>query len=219
MRIPRGLASQPLVVAIVGGVAATILGSMAVVAMKGSGGKTGSDTMSTSRSAATVAPRPGRTPTTSGGSRAQSSDERPGTAADKPAQARFLDDVSVAAGDDPDKGQATIGGETFEHSLRYIVTASVSARERATEYNLGGHYQKLTATLGLEEGADGGVVFSIFVDGRRILARDVNVGQLAPINVDVTAGSRLRLTVAPAAANGLPLSGKSTAVWGSAKLS
>ncbi len=67
----------------------------------------------------------------------------------------------------------------------------------AAEYDLGRAYRKLYAQVGLADTSTtgGSAQMDVLLDGKRIATHQVALGQVVPLDLDVTKGLRLRLEV------------------------
>jgi hypothetical protein len=112
---------------------------------------------------------------------------------------------------------ATVSGQLFPHSLRFVFPVSSTSQTLTSTYALSGGFKAFQATLGMEQGAAYAAKYEVFVDNRRILEQTVGTGdKVQSVELDVRGANLLRLvmtTVSPATAG----SGYSaTAIWGDA---
>jgi hypothetical protein len=108
-------------------------------------------------------------------------------------------------------GSVEIDGTTYGRS---IWSRWLSSDETA-EYNLGRHYRRFVATIGILDDAstDAASTFELRADGVAIYTRRLTLGQHVVVNVPVT--HRLRLAVTLRDNQG----GNCRAGWGNARLS
>jgi hypothetical protein len=111
---------------------------------------------------------------------------------------------SVAAGELPwlgssdgiHRGAAVIDGFRYEKSIVLRPSPRASRTPGYVEVDLGGHYQRLTAVVGvLDDAADPFQVghFQVFLDGEPRTEHKVALGKPAAIDLDITGALRLRL--------------------------
>ena len=104
---------------------------------------------------------------------------------------------------------ATVSGIPYAHSVQL----GASSSGESVEYDLGRHYRRLQATIGLRDdsGSSDQVKIEVFGDGRSLFSQVMAIGQAAPLDVDVTGVLRLKLSatrVSTACCAG------TSAVWG-----
>jgi len=133
----------------------------------------------------------------------------------------YSEDLSPQGKPDPPlRGVATIAGQSFQHSLRFVFPqgsgGGLGDDTRSATVTLGRRFQAFQASLGLEQGATEGLTFEVFADGRRLYVQRVNPGDAPqPIDLDVRGVSQLRLAMTTANTRNVLLP-KVTGVWGDA---
>jgi serine/threonine-protein kinase len=88
-------------------------------------------------------------------------------------------------------GLATMNGTAYTRSVFFDTYDDGDAG-----WDLGRHYRRLRAVVGLRDDAPSGskMKLEVFADGRSIFARNIALGETVPIDLDVTGVLRLRLT-------------------------
>ncbi|MEX5635165.1 protein kinase domain-containing protein [Parafrankia sp. FMc2] len=132
------------------------------------------------------------------------------TVAQQPVEV-YLADLRPTSGGLSSRSKA-LNGEPYPHSLFRVVDCPDDSS--SVEYNLGRHYQRLIATVGIDDSSADStkrVLFEVFADDRPVAARTVGLGKTASVDVNLTGVLRLRLTQTVAAGQGC-LSAES--VWG-----
>ncbi len=102
----------------------------------------------------------------------------------------FLADLEPVLGG-PSTDPASVSGVAYAHPVG-LGAASGGA---TVEYDLGRHYRRMQATIGLQDDSSStdSVKIEIFGDGRVLFSQDMTIGQVAPLDIDVTGVLRLRL--------------------------
>ncbi len=99
-------------------------------------------------------------------------------------------------------GKPSMGGQHYTRDLAVLVSATGSQNPAGNntvtmDFNLGGHYKHLSATLGLADNLNRSAMLVKFVsNGIVLLSTAVQPGSLpAPVNVDLAGAQALQLTV------------------------
>ncbi|WP_410620990.1 SEFIR domain-containing protein [Amycolatopsis sp. cmx-8-4] len=113
------------------------------------------------------------------------------------------------------RDSALIDGIRYDNSIVLRPTKRPAGSDGYVELDLGGHYQRLTAVVGvLDDAADPFQVghFQVFLDGAPQSAHQVALGKPATIDLDVTGALRLRLEMSRPGAGGSPFGGAAVSV-------
>ena len=104
-----------------------------------------------------------------------------------------------------------MSGIPYAHSVAMGTVGGSSV-----EYDLGRHYRRLQATIGLRDdsGSSDQVKIEVFGDGRSLFSQVMAIGQAAPLDVDVTGVLRLKLSATLVSGSG----GGTSAVWGDIRI-
>lgn len=119
---------------------------------------------------------------------------------------RFLADED-AVGSDVEywlHGPASVNGQSLPRSVLLTLcnpsewACDPSEQTGSVSYDLGRHFRRFQATAGLADDAADNAIYRIEVygDGRKLGSQQVGLGEVFPIDVDVTGILRLRLQVA-----------------------
>ncbi|CAO5255756.1 protein kinase domain-containing protein [Frankia sp. AgKG'84/4] len=114
----------------------------------------------------------------------------------------------------PTAGTRTVNGVTYPHSISTDVYCMKTA---SFEYDLGRHYRRLQAMIGVADDAPYGdkkVLFEVFADGAQIYHQAVGLGESKQLDLDVTGKLRLKLTQSYVSGTGCA----GYNVWGDAAL-
>jgi hypothetical protein len=89
--------------------------------------------------------------------------------------------------------EANINGKTFVHNVLFYACCDPAS----ADYDLGRHYRRLEATLGVtdEAPADARSTFEVFLDGRKAYTATAGLGKPARLSLDVTGVLRLHLVI------------------------
>jgi hypothetical protein len=207
----KGRAPNPWAVAVVGGLAATVIGGLVLALILSSLGTSDARRPSSAQppvaqsraSGPTGTPEPSTTPPNEA---SVGSPQR---------TTEFLTDVAEVSGEAsyPSGGSAAINGTDYSKSIYQC-----DCNFRYVDYDLGRGYWRFRASIGVEDSAptDVGYEFHVFADGELVYSRAVYYGEPAvDLDIDVTAVLRLRLTMNQLGHKG---SQGSWAIWGSARL-
>ncbi len=187
-----------------------------------SGATTGTSTGNTSTSR-------GTSPTSRGtDSGASVTTPGPGNPPSRPTAAqgnvdRFLTDLTVIESDGGvETGSGSISGTKLPHSIMLRARFYEPTNVARAEYDLGRHYRRFQAAVGLSDDAISSSVYQIEIygDGRRMASQTVRLGNSVPIDLDITGILRLRLSITRVEGdirNGC-CSYKSTSVFGDARI-
>ncbi len=123
----------------------------------------------------------------------------------------FLADLQPVAGTNESSEPANLSGTAYAHPVQL----SAGDSQNSVEYDLGRHYRRLLATMGLRDDSGSGdqVKIEVFGDGRPLFSQITSIGQAVPLDVDVTGVLRLRLS-ATLVASTSDCCSDTTAVWG-----
>jgi hypothetical protein len=112
-------------------------------------------------------------------------------------------------------GTVNLNGTAY---VRALSTAVFCSEPSVLEYDLGRHYRILTTAVGLSDdsSSSGNLQFDVLVDGRSVFSGIAKLGQPLPVEVDVTGGLRLVLSVARV--EGDCSSSEVTGVWADPQL-
>jgi hypothetical protein len=107
------------------------------------------------------------------------------------------------------RDEANINGQSYPHSILFYGCCPATA-----DYDLGRHYRRLKATLGVNDEApsDARSTFEVFLDGRKVYSTIVKLGKPATLDLDVSDILRLRMIMTGG------VGGDYRAVWGDAQL-
>ena len=139
----------------------------------------------------------------------------------RPAYTVFLDSLRPASGAWSNSQGEIVGmaGKAYPHSL--LDSVSTCSSKQAVEYNLSKGYRKLVTTVGLSDNSEYSplqVQLEVFADEGRLLATaNVKVGEVVPLDLDVTNVLRLKFQWLPARATG-GCNSSNAIVLGDAKL-
>jgi NPCBM/NEW2 domain-containing protein len=111
-------------------------------------------------------------------------------------------------------GAWTVKNVIYQHSLG-ASRQDLSCGGRAdASYSLGGQYRRFRATAGLSDDAiSGQVYFVVTLDSTEMYRESVVIGQPRVIDLAVTDGSRLEISI-----DSFSCTSKGAAVWGDARL-
>src|SRR6266508_611089 len=89
--------------------------------------------------------------------------------------------------------EANINGKTFVHNVLFYACCDPAS----ADYDLGRHYRRLEATLGVtdEAPADARSTFEVFLDCRKAYTATAGLGKPARLSLDVTGVLRLHLVI------------------------
>src|SRR6266511_601947 len=89
--------------------------------------------------------------------------------------------------------EANINGKTFVHNVLFYACCDPAS----ADYDLGRHYRRLEATLGVTDKApaDARSTFEVFLDGRKAYTATAGLGKPARLSLDVTGVLRLHLVI------------------------
>jgi hypothetical protein len=173
----------------------------------------------------------GRHKTSSSSSNTPSPTPTPSQPSTSPAKPAFLSSLTPSAGDQPGKGDIQLAGADFPHSIFYEdIAGDLSSAHacdsvpsgfdcRATSYDLGGRYRRLTASFGLTQG--GNPAFNaegrweISVDDQ-VIKQGVEPANKTPTPIDVPLGSGHVLVLRAAVDEAI--GDTSTVAWGNARI-
>jgi hypothetical protein len=113
------------------------------------------------------------------------------------------------------RDSALIDGIRYDNSIVLRPTARATGSGGYVEMDLGGHYQRLTAVVGvLDDAADPFQVghFQVFLDGSPQSEHQVARGKPAMIDLDVTGALRLRLEMSRPGVTASPFGGAAVGV-------
>ncbi|WP_328455912.1 MULTISPECIES: SEFIR domain-containing protein [unclassified Amycolatopsis] len=113
------------------------------------------------------------------------------------------------------RDSALIDGIRYDNSIVLRPTKRPTGSGGYVEMDLGGHYQRLTAVVGvLDDAADPFQVghFQVFLDGAPQSAHQVALGKPATIDLDVTGALRLRLEMSRPGVTASPFGGAAVPV-------
>jgi len=130
-----------------------------------------------------------------------------------PSSSQYLEELTpVANSGSLNTGGAEANGSFFAQSVMLYLNPGPAS----VEYNLGRHWQRLVATVGLRDDSaeNQRFQFQAFADGRLIYNHTFALGQSRHISLDVTGVLRLELVVTIAS----DYVGPAYAVWGNASL-
>lgn len=104
---------------------------------------------------------------------------------------------------------ANVNGQAYRHSLLFYTCCG----QATADYNLGRHYQRLEATIGVNDEApsDAESTFEVFLDGRKVYAKTVTFGKPVTMSLNVAEVLRLHMVMTSGG-------GSFRAVWGDARL-
>ncbi len=93
-------------------------------------------------------------------------------------------------------GKADINGAAYAHAI-WVGVTSEWRPNGDWQYDLGRHYRTLTTTLGLADSSNSGcrARFEILLDGRKVVSKDLKLGNAEPVEVDITGALRLRFSL------------------------
>jgi predicted Ser/Thr protein kinase len=112
-----------------------------------------------------------------------------------------LDKLQPTDGDVPNPGLATFGGRSFPDSIRYDLTQTQTNGIADTKWDVGNHYIRFEATIGVQDDSSNQVEFQVIVDGFRMFDRTLKPGQVIPsVRFDLAGATRLELIVTAKAA-------------------
>lgn len=127
----------------------------------------------------------------------------------EPLSSVFLTQLNPAASSCRSGEGAIVGGESAEEAI--VCQPVPGANPRSATYALGGQIESFRATLGFDDEGDAEtpVEFCVFADGRPVLVRTLEFGDVLPVHVPLLGRLQLRLEAvalgsAPSAA-GLPI--------------
>jgi hypothetical protein len=102
--------------------------------------------------------------------------------------------MTVDSGNTPGKGLAIISGQSFPHSLRYVIPCCGGTF--TTEYNLGGRFTHFHSSIGLEDNSSQKTQYEVYLDDVRVFVKNVDPDTKPfPVDWDITNAGRLRLVV------------------------
>ena len=115
-----------------------------------------------------------------------------------------MEAVSQSTGGLFEAGTASTNGEPYTHALTIGIPQYSSTETASSEYDLSRDYRRLVGDVGLDDRAVCGTRYKVEVygDERQLFSADLALGEVAPIDVDVTDVLRLELAVTKIAKNG-----------------
>lgn len=111
---------------------------------------------------------------------------------------------------------ASVSGQAYPHSVITTPSDYSDALPVDVGYDLGRHYRRVKATVGLTDDAPSNaqVRVEILGDGRSLFSQTVGLGTAAPIDIDVTGVLRLTLSVALLNADDIECCSDTPVAWG-----
>ncbi|MFF1722186.1 NPCBM/NEW2 domain-containing protein [Streptomyces sviceus] len=94
-----------------------------------------------------------------------------------------------------DTSSAEVNGRGYPRSITQ--TTSTGGPVNEAEYNLGRHWQRLKATIGLRDDSPtrAKLTFQVSADEKQLLSKSVSLGEDVKIDLDLDGALRLKLTV------------------------
>ncbi len=122
----------------------------------------------------------------------------------EPLSSVFLTQLTPAASSCRTGESALINGESEEEAI--VCQPPPGANPRSVTYALGGEMESFRAKLGLDDEGDAEtpVEFRIFVDGRQVLSRRLEFGDVLPVDVPLLGKLQLRFEASAAAVAASP---------------
>lgn len=106
----------------------------------------------------------------------------------------YLADTDAVGADSPKSGVESISGTTYAHSVSsssYLYGDS----KKSYEFDLGRHYDTLTAMAGVTDksGSASRVLLEVYGNGRKLFSKEVSLGHPVSVQVGITGVLRLEL--------------------------